>query len=669
MNTAERKPPSLETKIGLFWLHKLGIASLVFGVVFLITYSIQLCGNPFLESLLKLGSGLVVSILLLVVGSKMSGKANQKWFAHGLTAGGWSLAYFTTYAAHYLPDVRVIHSLGVETVLLSLVAAGSLWSALRARSELMAVYSITLASVTILMNGLNLFSDISFLIIAVTASVLGNLQSWRRLFGYALACCYAGHFFCTLSHTLSTGDSIIATTFLSLIWLTFTIGIGMSLSTQEKAKNSLTTLACVNAGLFATGLALFNTPALANFNESIFASAGLLYLAASQWMKWRDEEQMHTVHSLLGLFLINAAKSMHFSGMTLFTVDVLQIGLLAYVGLKYRINTFKWAAVALSALFIPAWFAGLNAHASDVAYGITGFSYVRFGTFTAAVFAALAFIHIRVKDDWYPYFYHLAANGLMILSILQIVDHSWIAFALALLAVANLLAGMIRNSNYYATVGLFPLILSIGFSATNVHHWLSLPMSLFTFTLLGGHMLGRICVTDDGLEPMNRPGWLLSYIKTEKKAEYVEAAHWLLAYFGVISLTSLVFAKVPTDFVSLALGIEGLSLLGAGFLLKEKFFRLSGLVVLAMLTLKLLFVDLAHHDTIERIMSFMVTGVIFLLSSYAYGKFTRSFEDDAEEPVAAEPEFINVLNISEVCNQDLVYDVNGCAVKQQPLSS
>ncbi len=646
MNTAKRKPPSLETKIGLFWLHKLGIASLVFGVVFLITYSIQLCANPLLEAVLKLGSGLVASIALLVLGRKMSAKDNQKWFAHGLTAGGWSLAYFTTYAAHYLPDVRVVHSLGVETVLLSLVAAGSLASALRAKSELMAIYSITLASVTILMNGLNLFSDISFLIIAITASILGKLQSWRKLFAYALACCYAGNFFCTLSHPMSTSDGTIATVFLSLIWLAFSAGIGLSVPLEEKAKNPLTILACINAGLFATGLALFNRPELANFHESIIAGAGIIYLMASRWMHFRDEEQFHVVHSLLGLFLINAAKSMHFTGMSVLIVDVLQIAVLAFVGLKYKINPFKWVAVALSAFFLPAWSYCLHlyGHTAEVTNGFAAFNYASLGMFTSIVFAVLAYIHVRAKRDWYPYFYHLAANGLMIMSIFQIVDHSWQTFAFALLAVINIIVGMVRNSDYHSIVGLVPFVISIGIATLNFNEWLSLPMSLFTATLLGGHMLGRVFANDQGYEPLRRPNWLMPFLISDKKADYVEAAHWLLAYVGVITLTAVIFAKVPVDCISLALGMEGLVLLGAGFLLKEKFFRLSSLVVLAMLTVKLLFVDLANHDTLERIVSFIVAGVIFLLSSYAYGKFTRSFEDDCEEELEVESEPIAALN-------------------------
>ena len=59
-----------------------------------------------------------------------------------------------------------------------------------------------------------------------------------------------------------------------------------------------------------------------------------------------------------------------------------------------------------------------------------------------------------------------------------------------------------------------------------------------------------------------------------------------------------------------------------GFGLKDKVFRVSGLGVFALLVLKILFVDLAGAETIYRILSFIVAGVILLAASFAYARFT-----------------------------------------------
>jgi uncharacterized membrane protein len=81
-------------------------------------------------------------------------------------------------------------------------------------------------------------------------------------------------------------------------------------------------------------------------------------------------------------------------------------------------------------------------------------------------------------------------------------------------------------------------------------------------------------------------------------------------------------------------------MLTVGLSIKDSFLRRSGLVVLALLTGKLLFFDLANHNTFERILSFIAAGIIFLLASYLYSRFSGSFEDlneDLAQDVNAEP--------------------------------
>ncbi|MBX3137285.1 DUF2339 domain-containing protein [Candidatus Obscuribacterales bacterium] len=623
-NPQSKKQTSLETKIGLYWLHRLGVVSLVFGVMFLITYSIQLFGNPFLETCLKLGSGIAVSIILIFFGRHMAKNDNQKWFGHGLTAGGWSLAYFTTYAAHYIPETRIISSLPLETILLSTVAVGSLFSSLRARSELMAIYSVTLAALTILMNGPAFFGAISFLIIAIVASILGNTQSWRRLFSFALASCYIGLFYCSFD---PKADPFVATGFLFAMWTIFSIGIGFSLRIPETARNSMTVLACVNAMIFATGFAVSDTARVNSLHQILFVFAGVLYLGMYKFLSQHNQEQHKLVHSLLGLFFINISKCMHFSGLTMLSVDVLQIGLLAVVGLKYKIKSFNWVAVALTVVFIPLWLFGAETKISEIAFGFNAWEYARIGLSAAATMAALAFLYEKfgekeVKpvdserdsldellanepENSYTYFYHLVANVMVAgVIVARVVEPSWQVFGLAALATANLIVGVKRNSNYFSFVGLVPLVLGVGLACVSIPSWSALPLTLATVLLFVHHGVSRI-------------------FSGSERAENVEIAHWVSPTAGIALLTALILLKAPADYVSLGLGIEGAVFVTAGFLLKESFFRYSGLSILAMLTFKLLFVDLANHNTLERILSFIAAGVVFLASSYLYARFTQ----------------------------------------------
>jgi uncharacterized membrane protein len=67
--------------------------------------------------------------------------------------------------------------------------------------------------------------------------------------------------------------------------------------------------------------------------------------------------------------------------------------------------------------------------------------------------------------------------------------------------------------------------------------------------------------------------------------------------------------------------VQGVFLLAAGFPLRERILRLSGLAVLLTCILKLFFHDLRRLETLPRILSFMVLGLILLAVSWAYTRY------------------------------------------------
>ncbi len=60
---------------------------------------------------------------------------------------------------------------------------------------------------------------------------------------------------------------------------------------------------------------------------------------------------------------------------------------------------------------------------------------------------------------------------------------------------------------------------------------------------------------------------------------------------------------------------------------------MTGLVVFAVLVLRVLFIDLAGAETIYRILSFIVTGAVLLGASYAYVRFQTMSPHSKEENV------------------------------------
>ena len=88
-----------------------------------------------------------------------------------------------------------------------------------------------------------------------------------------------------------------------------------------------------------------------------------------------------------------------------------------------------------------------------------------------------------------------------------------------------------------------------------------------------------------------------------------------------ILLAVLLFYQVSGSVLTVAWGIEGLALLGAGFPLRDRVQRLSGLFLFLMCVLKLFLYDLRQLETINRIISFIVLGVILVSVSWVYTRF------------------------------------------------
>jgi uncharacterized membrane protein len=86
-------------------------------------------------------------------------------------------------------------------------------------------------------------------------------------------------------------------------------------------------------------------------------------------------------------------------------------------------------------------------------------------------------------------------------------------------------------------------------------------------------------------------------------------------------LSVLIVDQISPAIVTLALGLQGTALLGAGFSLRERVLRLSGLALLLICILKLFIHDLAQLEALARILSFVVLGVVLLAVSWTYTRF------------------------------------------------
>lgn len=90
---------------------------------------------------------------------------------------------------------------------------------------------------------------------------------------------------------------------------------------------------------------------------------------------------------------------------------------------------------------------------------------------------------------------------------------------------------------------------------------------------------------------------------------------------GALILTKLIYHEVSGHALSIAWGCEAALLLAAGFALRDRPLRLSGLFLLFFCVLKLLVYDFANLEGPWRYLSFCLVGALVMGISWAYSRF------------------------------------------------
>jgi hypothetical protein len=90
---------------------------------------------------------------------------------------------------------------------------------------------------------------------------------------------------------------------------------------------------------------------------------------------------------------------------------------------------------------------------------------------------------------------------------------------------------------------------------------------------------------------------------------------------ATLLLGALIFHEVTGSVLTVAWCVEAVALLAAGFALRDRVLRLSGLALFLICTLKLFFWDLRNLETLPRIVSFIVLGLLLVAVSWVYTRF------------------------------------------------
>ncbi len=385
-----KEKASFEMRLGTFWLVRIGIVMLLTGLAFFANFAyhnvVPRLGPAGKISLLYLASG-----LLLAAGTwwqRRNVKEPLKNFAQVVFAGGLAAVYFTTYAAHHIPPLRIIQSALFDGTLLLAWAGIVAWLADRRKSEVMAMFAVGLAFFTSVITRVGEFTLWSNLILTIAAVFFLVRNRWTTLSFASLITTYAGYAFWRFLRedgwrwANPDENLLFGAGFLASYWLVFTTATFLSKSEKLSGVNRASFLTLNNGAFFALFLLTMLQIHTSGFWK-FSLGYGTILLALAGLAKNTLPTEIPTKNAYLtqGLLLITLGFITKFSGTQLaliLGVESTTLFVLAIQGSSRVLKSFAFAA----ALLATSWCV-INLNRFDFHGLLTGCSLVALLIFNA----------------------------------------------------------------------------------------------------------------------------------------------------------------------------------------------------------------------------------------------------------------------------------------------
>ena len=500
---------------------------------------------------------------------------------------GWAVLFFSAYAMHGLPAARIIESPALGTLLLAVVSAAMIGHALKYRSEMATALAFLLSFVGLNVSPLTEFAVVATLLLAVSLIALAHAFSWFRLPLMGVAATY-------LTFVLRYDPSIYGRAgilngqaTLWIYWCCFEISdlLRLRSAVPQPLLFGLNLCGFVGASL----LHEWNMKAE---DWSLFLGLSALAYLASAFVRSRwsartdtsDQPSGYEPAAIAASGLMAGALVERFSGTSITLALLLEAEM---VVLAARALGSRWLARAGALLFVLPFFRLLvvdmpGAGSTQLA-GLTLKRWTPVGLLMSAVLIVNRFL---IPTAWY----YAAAGGIV------------------LLAVANAELHKLVTAPLIAVVGLGLLLR--GPADTR---WMGAGALVFAF--------GRAAIVNADEGDVIGGGIVVAALLAGHSVAQWAGARLLLSVLGSGLATLLIYEKVRGGLLTVSLGIEGAAFIAAGFLLSDRSFRISGLLLFLLCVAKLFVYDLSELDTVSRILSFVVLGVVLMAASWVYTRF------------------------------------------------
>jgi len=233
----------LEAKLGTYWLSRIGIVSLITGTALLIlTYFGEL------GAVLRIALGYLIAGMLAWAGQRI-GRRHAR-FGHVIFGGALAIAYFVTYALHFVPGMQIIHSEPLGVLLVASAIAAIVATAHRMKSETVAGLALFLGLHTGMLTDVTALTLVCTTMLAAGAVFFLAANRWVIVPLSTVVAVYSTH----ASWAFGAGAAASPGLSLGFLCIDFLLFASASLLRPDVRLRSLVALSLLNwLGMLALG--------------------------------------------------------------------------------------------------------------------------------------------------------------------------------------------------------------------------------------------------------------------------------------------------------------------------------------------------------------------------------------------------------------------------------
>jgi hypothetical protein len=589
-----------EVVVGGSWLNKLGVLVLVVGIALFLGYSLTQLGPAG-----KIAIGLVVGASLLGSGIALRFRPGYAIFSQGLVAGGWAAIYFTVYAMHGVEEARIVNDPILATALLLAVSAGMILHSFTYRSENITALAYVIGFVTLNVTPVTDFSVVAVIVLAASLIVIALEFDWIRLGAAGVILTYATFVIRYDPVIYSASGLLNGQSILWAYWILFETFDILDL----KRRGPRGALYILNAAGFLFASIVHGDAMHRTQWAYFYAIAAAAYLASASLRYRISGDRASGIQAIatggyqgpvsIAALLAAIAIEDYFKGLSITVALLIEAETFVAAGLFLDISFLQTLGGLLCVLPFSQFVAVDTQSATKPI--LVGGREIQAPTPVALLMAVCFYLNRALAGR--GWLYGSAATLLVGYVIHAEVEQSWATAVWAALGTVILLAGVLFDKQ-------------------------ELRLQSYLIALV---VFGRACVVNlNAGEGSTRVITCAIVIAAFYASQIILRSHpagrdpqagSVFSLLGSALLTLLLSIEVQGRLLTVAFGMESVALLVAGFLLRERVLRLSGLLLFLFCIAKLFAWDLRTLDTLSRIVSFIVLGLMLLAASWVYTRF------------------------------------------------